>query len=124
VLHGLSVNQENERVSHAKHILTALTKHKPIDFEQVITGDESWFFLHYPHDSVWASSRDDLLHRTKHTINAEKWLVSIFWSVNGIHSLLHGPKGPAHNTAFFTDAIMPSLIQNITSTSHQKTWKG
>jgi hypothetical protein len=45
VPHALSMNQESERGSKSNLPLPALTKHKPIDFERGMAGDESWFFL-------------------------------------------------------------------------------
>jgi hypothetical protein len=52
-------------MSNSKLSLTALVKHKPTDFERVITGDESRFFLYYFRDSLWTASRSDLPHRIK-----------------------------------------------------------
>jgi hypothetical protein len=34
-------------------------------FQQIITGIEPWFFLYWPRDSVWATSRDELSERIK-----------------------------------------------------------
>jgi hypothetical protein len=50
-------------------------------------------------------------------------LVLIPWSVNGIHSLRGVPKGTMYNIAFFTDAVMPSLIENTRSRTRRKTLK-
>jgi hypothetical protein len=99
-------------------------KHKLTDFERVITGDELWFFLYYFRDSLWAASHDDLPHRIKRKGNTEKCLISILWSVNGIHCLLHVPKGTMCDTAFFTKVVIPGLIENITSRNRRKTLKG
>jgi hypothetical protein len=53
-----------------------------------------------------------------------KCLVSILWLVNGIQSLLNVPKGTMCNTAFFIDAVMPSLIENVRSRTRKETLKG
>jgi hypothetical protein len=97
---------------------------KAIGFQRIITGDELWFFLYYPRDSVWAGTRDELPQRIKQKINAEKCLASILWSVNGIHSLLDVPRATMHNITFFTDAVMPSLIENVQPWTRGKTLKG
>jgi hypothetical protein len=34
-----------------------------VGFHIVITGDESWFFLYYPRDLIWPSSRDEVSER-------------------------------------------------------------
>jgi hypothetical protein len=92
--------------------------------QQIITGDESWFFLYYLCDSVWATSCDELPQRIKQKIDTEKCLLSILWSVNDIHCLLDVPKGTTYNSAFFTDVVMLSLIENIRSQTRRKTLKG
>jgi hypothetical protein len=43
--------------------------------------------------------------------------------VNGICSLLDVRKGATYNTAFFTDAVMPSLIESVGSRTRRKTLK-
>jgi hypothetical protein len=43
--------------------------------------------------------------------DAEKCLISILWSIKGTHIFLHAPKGTAYKTAFFTDVVMPGLIE-------------
>jgi hypothetical protein len=57
-------------------------------------------------------------------IYIEKCLISVFWSVNGIHSLLDVPKGSTYNTAFFCDQVVPSLVQGITSHGRRKPVQG
>jgi transposase len=65
VPHALSSNQKNERVSDSRLLLVALEQNKATLFQGVITGDESWFFLYYPRDSMWDSSQDDLPDKIK-----------------------------------------------------------
>jgi hypothetical protein len=45
--------------------MMAVMTHKPIEFEWVVTGDESWFYDYYFCDAVWAALRDPLFHRIK-----------------------------------------------------------
>jgi hypothetical protein len=80
--------------------------------------------LYYSCDSIWAVSRDEFPQPTKQKNDTEKWLVSILWSVIGIHSLLDLPKGTTYNMAFFTDAVLPCLIEDVRSQTYRKTLKG
>jgi hypothetical protein len=50
--HTLSSNQKSERVSYSRRLLEALEEAEPKEFEHVITGDESLFFLYCPRDSL------------------------------------------------------------------------
>jgi hypothetical protein len=117
----LSINQKSERMSDSKLLLAALMEEKASDFQQIMTGDESRFFLYYSRDSVWGASCDELPQRIKQKSDTQKCLVSILCSVNGIHSPLDVSKGTAHNTAFFTGAAMPSLIEGVRSRTLGKT---
>jgi transposase len=124
VPHHLDPIQKQNRVSTSSQLLTLLQAEAEEEFAHVITGDESWFFLHYSHDSMWAESADQLPVRVKQTIDTEKCLISILWSVNGIHSLLDIPKGESYNSAFFCNAVIPSLVENICSQSRRKSLRG
>jgi hypothetical protein len=104
----LSSNQSSERVTYSSILLEVLEEAQGIGVERVITGDESLFFLSYPHDSAWATSRDELSERMSHKIDTEKCLISIFWSVNGIHTLIDVSKGSTDNRTFFCDQVIPS----------------
>jgi hypothetical protein len=99
-------------------------EHKSTNLRRVINGNDSWFFTYYPRDSIWPASRDELPQRIKPKISTEECLVSILWSLNGIHSLLDVPKGTTYNTAFSMDAVMPSLIENVQLRTRRKTLKG
>jgi hypothetical protein len=48
-------------------------------------------------------------------------MVSLLWSVNGIHSVLDVPKGTIYNAALCTDAVMPSLSENVRVWTRRKT---
>jgi hypothetical protein len=94
-----------------------------MDFEHIITGDESWFYLYNLLDSASAESRDTLPERVRRKIDTEKCLISVLWSFSGIHHLIDMPPGMKYNSSFFCDVVMPGLIQNMTSSSRRKTLK-
>jgi hypothetical protein len=122
--HTLSINQKSERVSYSKVLLTALMEQKASGSQRIITGDKSWFLLYYPCDSACVVSLDELPQPLKWKIDTETRLASILWSFNGIHSLSDVLKGTTYNTAFFIDAVMSSLIENVQSRTRKKRLKG
>jgi hypothetical protein len=87
VPHALSISQKSERVSYSKLLLMALMEQEAGGFQPIIPGDELWFLPYHPRDSVWAASPDELPQRVTPTIDTEKCLVSILWSVSRIHNL-------------------------------------
>jgi hypothetical protein len=54
VPHSLHERQKAERVSLSKDFLRILKENQKTGFANVVTGDESWFYFEYPHQSVWA----------------------------------------------------------------------
>jgi hypothetical protein len=62
------------------------------------------------------------LNASSETFDTEKCFVSILWLVDGIHNLLHAPKGTTQHSS--SDAAMPSLIENVRSRTRRKTLKG
>jgi transposase len=117
----LTEDQKNERVTYSRQLVATLEQQKPMDFEHIITGDESWFSLCNPPDSAWAESRDTLPEPIRRKIDTEKCLISVLWSVNGIHHLIDVPPEMKYNSSFFCDVVMPGLIQNMTCSSRGKT---
>jgi hypothetical protein len=52
--HALNGSQKAERVTVSHEILAVFESDRRDSFHSVITGDESWFFLYYLRDSIWA----------------------------------------------------------------------
>jgi hypothetical protein len=82
------------------------------------------FYFEYLYQSVLAPSRDEVPEKLKQKIDTEKCLILVIWSVNGIHSLLDVAKGTAYNTKFFSDFVVPDLLENICAGSRRRTLKG
>jgi hypothetical protein len=50
--HTLGGNQKVERVALSSELFEILTNQGRNEFDQVIAGDESWFYFEYPHAVV------------------------------------------------------------------------
>jgi hypothetical protein len=111
-------------VSTSSPVLVALEEAQSTGFARPITGDDSWFHLVYPHESAWAASRDQLPENVSQTIDTQKCLISVLWSIHGIHSLVDVLKATTYNTAFVCDIIVPSTVAEIASHSRRKALKG
>jgi hypothetical protein len=104
--------------------LSGLQSVYSIGFQSAITGDESWFFLYHPHDSIWVSSRDEMSESISQKIDTEKCLISLLWPVNGIDSLVDVPKGSTYHSAFFCNTVVPNLFDGIPLHFRRKSLKG
>jgi hypothetical protein len=102
-------------VSCSQRLFEALEEVERNVFEHVITGAESWFYIYYSRDSLWAESRDAVPEKTKQKIDTEKCLIYVLWSVNGIHHLIDMLKTMTENADFFRHTVMPSLIADVTT---------
>jgi hypothetical protein len=58
--HTLGTYQKTERVTLSHGILSVLQSPRFSSFQRVIIGDESWFCMDYPRNSIWASSPDKI----------------------------------------------------------------
>jgi hypothetical protein len=81
------------RVTLSRELLAILIREREKILRDIMTGDESCFFLHYPDDSAWIGSRDELPVQIKPEIEVEKCLIFVIWPVHGISSLVDLPKG-------------------------------
>jgi hypothetical protein len=127
VLNAMDPNQKAERVTLSHGILSVLQSIRSTGFQSIITGDESCFFLYflyYPRDSIWASSRSEVPVRVNQKNNTEKCLISFLWSVNGIQSLVDALKGSTYDSALFCDTVVPNLFDGITIHSRRKPIRG
>jgi hypothetical protein len=64
-------HQKAERVTLLYGRLSVLQSIRFTGLQNEITGDESWFFLSYSRDSIWAPARDEVPERVSQTINAK-----------------------------------------------------
>jgi hypothetical protein len=118
--------EQNTKASRIaiSHQLLEIPQHcQATDFVNVLTEDESWFLLEYPHHGIWAASRDEELETFMTTIDTEKWMISIIWFICGIHSLLALTKGMEYNSEYFCQQAIPDIQQDICSSSRMKTLK-
>jgi hypothetical protein len=105
-------------------MLRILESEERYNFDTIPTGDEFWFDFEYPYPAAWAEARDLVPTRTEQKIDAEKCLISVIWSVNGIHRLLDVSKGTTYSSTFFCQSVLLDLIQNLEAYSRRRILKG
>jgi hypothetical protein len=72
VPHFLSPAQKFARVEASKTILRVLQDAELNDFEEIGTGDESWFRYCCPSSILFARAPSEVIPRTRQTIGAKK----------------------------------------------------
>jgi hypothetical protein len=69
--HDVSEANRKERVPKANLLLEELRADEGNEFPNTMTGDESWFFLSYESDSMFAGTRDEVIPRTSQKIGSD-----------------------------------------------------
>jgi hypothetical protein len=62
--YDLSEANRRERILKANLLLEEFRGDEGNEFANTMTGDESWFFLSYEPDSMFARTRDEVIPRT------------------------------------------------------------
>jgi hypothetical protein len=119
----LSPEQKEKRVIKAQELLDILLEVQDRGFENIMTGDESWFRMQYFHSCQWAADRADVPRRIRPDISTKKRMVSIFFT--GIACVLVDvlPSGTRFNADYFCNMILSKVSNNGRKGSKQKTFK-
>jgi hypothetical protein len=54
VLHSITENQAQCRITFSEELLRVVRYARETNVDKLLTGDESWFYDDYAHDSAWA----------------------------------------------------------------------
>jgi hypothetical protein len=113
------------RVAMPHQFLAILQPCQATDFVNFLIWDESWSVLEYSYSSVWAASRDDVPETDMTEIDIVMGMISIIWSISGIHGLLTLTKGMKYNSQYFCQHVIldTHINQYICSSSRRKTLK-
>jgi hypothetical protein len=77
IRHGSSEANRRERVLKANLLLEELRADEGNEFANRMAGDESWFFLSYKSDSMFARTQGEVIPRRSQKIGSEKVMVTI-----------------------------------------------
>jgi histone-lysine N-methyltransferase SETMAR len=106
VPHTLNKQNKQQRVILGKRILKQLHVLSHID---VITSDESWFFLSYSSDGMWVKDRSEVEIAEKQSIYSKKIMISIFWNFHNLFLVDCVPVGETYDSDFVIDTLFPKL---------------
>ena len=106
VPHMINNHQKKERVRLGQLLLNQLTLFNNID---VITSDESWFYMSYTGDSMWVRNKNEIDFLENRNIGSEKYMISIFWNFNDLFIIEIVPEGESFNSEFVTKTLFPKL---------------
>lgn len=109
VPHLLNDSQKKLRVECSKELLVTLSKLKGNQRAAVITGDESWIYLNYPHDTKWCAADERPPDIEKRMIQTKKMMFFCSFSAYGIVSIDVLPEHSKFNSTYMCNTILPHL---------------
>jgi hypothetical protein len=92
------------------HLLSVLRPQHESSFSRTVAGDESWFLYSLQSDHMFATSREEVIPRTKATIVAQKVILTIFFSGVKLISLSALPAGARFIQEYFINSILPDIL--------------
>jgi histone-lysine N-methyltransferase SETMAR len=106
VPHILSPDQMQARVEIAEMMKKKLLKVKKLGFINLITGDESWFFLNYPPKLKWIKKGQSppIAQNPKHF--SQKVMLTLCFSANGLQVCYLLPEGKTMNASLFIENVL------------------
>jgi histone-lysine N-methyltransferase SETMAR len=79
-------------------------------WHNVVTLDESWFYLSTDHEMIWLHSDEKVPERERHTIQSKILMLTIVWNPSGFHLINVLPNGCKFNASHFVTNIRGPVV--------------
>ena len=112
VPYKLTEELRDKRVKKSKEMLKFLKNSNKYPWGTIITGDESWIYFQNSPSYIWSKEKPNFSPKIKQNFG-KKIMISVFFSVNGIQSIIFLPKNQNFNSSFFTDNVLKDLEGNL-----------
>jgi hypothetical protein len=109
VPHRLSPRQKAKRVAPSRELLSMLHQEETRDWHNIITLDESWFYLCRDHELIWLAPGEMVPERERHMIQSPKSMITVAWNTSGFHVLAALPKGAKFHASYDTNEILEEI---------------
>jgi hypothetical protein len=80
-------------------------------WHDIVTLDESWFFLSRDYKFVWLPQDENVAERERCTIQSKKFMLRIVWNPRRFHLIKVLEKGHKFNAGYYAAEIFESLSQ-------------
>ena len=102
------------RVNLSKRLLSILERESQNNYNFIITGDESWFYLSTDHTTQWVPAGEEPSTRERKMIGSKKFMITIFWNPSGFHLIKILPEDAKFNGKYFIDEILDPIYEITT----------
>jgi histone-lysine N-methyltransferase SETMAR len=109
----LSEEHKVDRVTLVQDMRQVMQDLGPKQRKCLITVDESWIFWDNHHRGLWVGDREEVPPNVKRMICPKKTILLAYFSRTGSVSIEFLPQGQNYNLHFFTEIILPSIVENL-----------
>jgi hypothetical protein len=106
----MSLERKNSR--DVPWFLELLQMEETFGFAPVVTEDKSWLYRNYSHTYLWLMSDDEHLVRVDQTIESEKHMLIVLWSMKGPSVIEWFGPGDESNTIYFCFRDLEDACRN------------
>jgi hypothetical protein len=96
-----------------RELLPTLKAHEKNKFRRFVSRNESWFTLEFHHSTKWSVSRDDVPQKVKQQIEAQKFMLTVIWGIDGFHVVGLMIEQHSYNTQYFLSHILEPLLPAV-----------
>jgi hypothetical protein len=115
VPHDFTEFQKVQRVKDSRGLLKTLKVDAKNNFVNIITGDGSWYYWSYEHQSQWSTSRATVPTRTLQNIDTKESMFALIFSGYGLLTLNQLSKRQNMNSQYCCDVVLQETREALTS---------
>jgi hypothetical protein len=105
----LTPEQKLNQVRDSQALLKMLQAQQKRSWHDIVTLDESWFYLSTDHERIWPARGETPPDQERHTIRSPKSIFTIVWGLTGFHVVKVLPKGGSFNVNYDTNEILSEI---------------
>jgi hypothetical protein len=90
-------------------MLPYLEKATSQDWKNLVTGDESWFYLSQLPSRMWSLARDDVTTNVRHDFQTKKIMFTIMWNPHNFYVVNRLPENTKMNSTYYTTNVLKPL---------------
>jgi hypothetical protein len=83
--HRLTTAQKSNRAELSQQLLSMLEIQRVRFWHNIVTLDESWFYLSTDHEMIWLQSDEKVPEMERHIIQSNELMLTIVWNPSGFH---------------------------------------
>jgi hypothetical protein len=93
-------------------------------WHDIVTLDESWFYLSTDYEFVWLLRGEKVPEKERHTIQSKTFMLTIVWSLRWFYLIKYLEKDRKFDANYYVAEILESLSQwrSIKAAGNEQKW--